>query len=135
MLQGKCVDTGGSTNLTKGEVYYLFPHGGQAYYASRFPRDGSHFGAYQKNHFELVDVAIDVPAQVLNKYLARVVKSPSHFYRIDEEYIITEPRADGYYSVFLSIVQMVLLLGHINVRIVLSVLCLLKNQQQIRLPF
>lgn len=100
MLRGKCVDTGGSTNLTKGEVYYLFPHGGQAYCASRFPRAGSHFGAYQKNHFELVNVANDVPAQVLNKYLARVVKPPSHFYLIDEEYIITEARADGYYSVF-----------------------------------
>lgn len=100
MLQGKCVDTGGSTNLTKGEMYYLFPHGGHAYCASRFPRPGSHFGAYQKNHFELVGVAIDAPAQVLNKYLARVVKPTSHFYQIDEEYIITEPRADGYYSVF-----------------------------------
>lgn len=100
MLQGKCVDTGGSTNLTKGELYYLFPHGGHAYCASRFPRPGSHFGAYQKNHFELVDVAIDAPVQVLNKYLARVVKPPSHFYQIDEEYIITEPRADGYYSMF-----------------------------------
>ncbi|WP_313150847.1 hypothetical protein [Lysinibacillus capsici] len=100
MLQGKCVDTGGSTNLTKGELYYLFPHGGHAYCASRFPRPGSHFGTYQKNHFELVDVAIDAPAQVLNKYLARVVKPPSHFYRTDEEYIITEPKADGYYSVF-----------------------------------
>jgi len=100
MLQGKCVDIGGSTNLVKGEVYYLFPHGGQAYCASRFPQSGSHFGAYQKNHFELVDVAIDVSAQVLNKYFARVVKPPSHFYRIDEEYIITEQRADGYYSVF-----------------------------------
>lgn len=33
-------------------------------------------------------------------YLARLVKPPSHFYQIDEEYIITEPRADGYYSVF-----------------------------------
>ncbi|WP_339279946.1 hypothetical protein [Lysinibacillus sp. FSL P2-0066] len=100
MLQGKCVDTGGSTNLTKGELYYLFPHGGHAYCASRFLRPGSHFGTYQKNHFELVDVSIDTPMQVLNKYLARVVKPPSHFYRIDEEYIITEPRADGYYSVF-----------------------------------
>ncbi|WP_016993152.1 hypothetical protein [Lysinibacillus boronitolerans] len=100
MLQGKCVDTGGSTILTKGELYYLFPHGGHAYCASRFPRPGSHFGTYQKNHFELVDLSIDTPMQVLNKYLARVVKPPSHFYRIDEEYIITEPRADGYYSVF-----------------------------------
>ena len=100
MLQGKCVDTGGSTNLTKGELYYLFPHGGHAYCASRFPRPGSHFGAYKKNHFELVDVAIDAPTQILNKYLARVVKPLSHFYLIDEEYIITEPKADGYYSVF-----------------------------------
>ncbi|MEA0552941.1 hypothetical protein U1P98_04355 [Lysinibacillus irui] len=100
MLQGKCIDNGGSINLTKGEVYYLFPHGGHAYCASRFPRPGSHFGTYQENHFELVDVAIDAPARVLNKYLARVVKPPSHFYQIDEEYIITEPRADGYYSVF-----------------------------------
>ncbi|WGT37320.1 hypothetical protein QH639_15895 [Lysinibacillus sp. 1 U-2021] len=50
-----------------------------------------------------MDVAIDVPAQVLNKYLARVVKPPSHFYRIDEEYIITEQRADGYYSVFFKL--------------------------------
>lgn len=87
-------------HFTKGELYYLFPHGGHAYCASRFPRPESHFGAYQKNHFELVDVAIDAQAQVLNKYLARVVKPPSHFYQIDEEYIITEPRADGYYSVF-----------------------------------
>ena len=69
-----------------------------------------------------MDVSIDTPMQVLNKYLARVVKPPSHFYRIDEEYIITEPRADGYYSVFLSIVQMVLQSAHINVQNVLSVL-------------
>lgn len=55
---------------------------------------------YQKDRFELVDVAFDAPEQVLNKYLARVVKPPSYLYQIDEEYIITEPRADGYYSVF-----------------------------------
>ncbi len=53
-------------HFTKGELYYLFPHGGHAYCASRFPRPESHFGTYQKNHFELVDVAIDAPAQVFN---------------------------------------------------------------------
>ena len=37
-VTGKCVDTSGSTNLTKGELYYLFPHGGHAYCASRFLR-------------------------------------------------------------------------------------------------
>lgn len=84
MFQGKCIDTGGSTILRKGELYYLFPHGGHAYCASRFPRLRSHFGMYQKDRFELVDVAFNAPEQVLNKYLARVVKPPSHFYQIDE---------------------------------------------------
>ncbi|KOY81556.1 hypothetical protein I6G82_08470 [Lysinibacillus macroides] len=100
MLLGRCVDPGPSSNLKKGEVYYLFPHGGLAYCASRFPRIGSKFGIYQKSRFELVEVAIDTPAQAPNKYLARVINPPSHFYQVGEEYIITEPRTDGYYSVY-----------------------------------
>lgn len=98
MLLGRCVDPGPSSNLKKGEVYYLFPHGGLAYYASRFPRAESHFGAYQRSRFELVTV--DAPTQAPIRYLARVVKPPSHFYLIGEEYIITEPREDGYYCVY-----------------------------------
>ncbi|KOY81310.1 hypothetical protein I6G82_02530 [Lysinibacillus macroides] len=98
MLLGRCVDPGPSTNLKKGEVYYLFPHGVLAYYASRFPRAESHFGVYQRSRFELVTV--DAPTQAPIRYLARVVKPPSHFYLIGEEYIITEPKANGYYSVY-----------------------------------
>lgn len=102
MLRGKCVNTGGSTNLKESEVYYLFPHGGLAYNVSRFPHSGSHFGTYQKIRFELVVAAMEVPTQITSKYLARVVKPPSHFYRIGEEYVITDSKANGYYSVFLT---------------------------------
>lgn len=102
MIRGKCIDAGACTNLKVGEEYYLFPHGGLAYNVSRFPHSGSHFGTYQKSRFELVDAAMEVPVQIASKYLARVVKPPSHFYLIGEEYIITEPRENGYYSVFLK---------------------------------
>ena len=102
MLQGKCVDAGACTNLKVGEEYFLFPHGGLAYNVSRFPHPGAHFGTYQKSRFELIDAAMEVPVQITSKYLARVVKPPSHFYLIGEEYIITEPRENGYYSVFLK---------------------------------
>lgn len=102
MLQGKCVDAGACTNLKVGEEYYLFSHGGLAYNVSRFPHPGAHFGTYQKSRFELVDAVMEVQTQITSKFLARVVKPPSHFYRVGEEYVITEPRANGYYSVFLT---------------------------------
>ena len=100
--KGKCVDAGACTNLKVGEEYYLFPHGGLAYNVSRFPHSGSHFGTYQKSRFELIDAAMELPKQIKSKYLARVVKPVSHFYRIGEEYVITEPKANGYYDVFLK---------------------------------
>lgn len=101
--KGKCVDAGVCTNLKVGEEYFLFPHGGLAYNVSRFPHPGAHFGTYQKSRFELVDTAMEVPtAQITSKFLARVVKPPSHFYRIGEEYVITELKANGYYDVFLK---------------------------------
>lgn len=54
-LQGICIEITTSTNLEKGEVYYLFPHGPTAFHASRFPRPGSHFGTYQRRYFEIID--------------------------------------------------------------------------------
>lgn len=63
VLQGVCVDLGGSTNLKIEETYYLFPHGGQAFNVSRFPRKGSHFGTYQKNRFEVIDPVDDWPTE------------------------------------------------------------------------
>lgn len=101
-MQGRCVLAPDKSNLVEGEIYYLFPHGGSAYNVSRFPHPGAHFGTYQKSRFELVDVVMEVSAEVTSKYLARVVKPPSHFYLIGEEYVITKPKANGYYDVFLK---------------------------------
>lgn len=58
-LQGVCVDSGSSTNLKIDEIYYLFPHGGQAFNVSRFPREGSHFGTYQKARFQIAEPVND----------------------------------------------------------------------------
>ena len=62
-LQGVCVDSGSSTNLQIDEIYYLFPHGGQAFNVSRFPREGSHFGTYQKDRFQIVAPTKDWPIE------------------------------------------------------------------------
>lgn len=101
-MRGRCIQAPDKSNLVEGEIYYLFQHGGLAYNVSRFPHPGAHFGAYQKSRFELVDVVMEVSAEVTSKYLARVVKPPSHFYLIGEEYVITKPKANGYYAVFLK---------------------------------
>lgn len=104
-MQGKCIQAPEKSNLVEGEIYYLFPHGSSAFEVSRFPHAGSHFGTYQKSRFEIIaeDVTeIQTRETQLKKYLARVVKPPSHFYRVGEEYIITEKSENGYYSVFLK---------------------------------
>ncbi len=101
-MRGRCIQAPEKSNLVEGEIYYLFQHGGLAYNVSRFPDPGAHFGTYQKSRFELVEAAVDVPTQTTSKYLARVVKPPSHFYMVGEEYVITEPKVTGYYSVFLK---------------------------------
>lgn len=101
-MRGRCIQAPEKSNLVEGEIYYLFPHGVLAYNVSRFPHPGAHFGTYQRSRFELVKVVAEVPAKIASKYLARVVTPPSHFYRIGEEYIITEPKANGYYDVFLK---------------------------------
>lgn len=54
-MRGICIDDTNSANLKKGEIYYLFPHGELAYYASRFDSEKSHFGAFQKNRFQIID--------------------------------------------------------------------------------
>lgn len=62
-LQGLCIDAGSSTNLQQDNIYYLVPHGGQAYHVSRFPRVGSHFGTYQKERFKIVEAQEDWPSE------------------------------------------------------------------------
>lgn len=62
-LQGVCIDTGNSINLQHDSKYYLFPHGGQAFHASRFPHEGSHFGTYQKELFRIIEVQEEWPLE------------------------------------------------------------------------
>ncbi|MCL1701599.1 Holliday junction resolvase RecU [Lysinibacillus sp. Bpr_S20] len=100
-MQGRCIQAPEKSNLVEGEIYFLFPHGGLAYNVSKFSRPGSHFGTYQKSRFEVIsEDATEVEEKHDEKYLARIVKPPSHFYLVGEEYIITEPDENGYYSVF-----------------------------------
>lgn len=108
-MQGRCIQAPEKSNLVEGEIYFLFPHGGLAYNVSKFPRPGSHFGTYQKSRFEVIaEDATEVQLLTVEeekhdeKYLARIVKPPSHFYLVGEEYIITQPDENGYYSVFLK---------------------------------
>lgn len=48
------MDPGLSVNLKKGERYYLFTHGRDHFYASRFKRKGAHFGVYEKKFFKVI---------------------------------------------------------------------------------
>lgn len=57
-MQGICIDDSPSSNLKMGETYFLFPHGSNHVYASRFNRKGSHFGAYEKRLFEVIQEPI-----------------------------------------------------------------------------
>lgn len=62
-LQGICIQETNSSNLKKNEKYYLFPHGQGAYFVSRFPTEGSHFGAYQRGYFKIVKEQANWPPE------------------------------------------------------------------------
>lgn len=55
-MKGVCLKEGASSNLVKGQSYFLFPHSSTHYYASLFNRAGAFFGIYRKTFFEIVDV-------------------------------------------------------------------------------
>lgn len=95
---GRCVEATNTTNLVVGETYYLFPHGGSAYYVSRFPRKGSHIGAYQKHYFELVDETENDTSEMVNEtiefehgkvYKARLSNAPNEHYENGGTYYLT----------------------------------------------
>lgn len=54
MLYIECIDTANSNTLKNGNLYYGFPTCGGALYVSRFPREGSHMGAYQRSRFNIL---------------------------------------------------------------------------------
>ncbi|MFY0516382.1 hypothetical protein ACOMCU_00935 [Lysinibacillus sp. UGB7] len=54
MLHIECIDSTNSNTLENGNLYYGFPTGGGALYVSRFPREGSHMGAFQRSRFNIL---------------------------------------------------------------------------------
>ncbi|WP_458412756.1 hypothetical protein ACNQFZ_18390 [Schinkia sp. CFF1] len=54
MLQGICIDTGQTTVLEKGKLYFLFQNGETHFYVSKFPRIDSHTGCYKANRFQII---------------------------------------------------------------------------------
>jgi hypothetical protein len=96
-LQGVCIDVGETTTLRENQEYFLFDHGPNNYYVSRFDNVNAHFGSYEKKHFEKIE---DVPQQSSGRYLAKVAHYNRSF-RIGDEYLISEPGANGYYNVYL----------------------------------
>lgn len=53
-MKGRCIDTGGSTVLEKGEVYHLFLNGPDHFYVSKFDNKNAHFGCFGRRFFEPV---------------------------------------------------------------------------------
>lgn len=86
-LKGICVDDSYSVNLKKGEIYYLFPCGKFAYYASRFNDRDAHFGAYQKNRFQLLEKLDNQSFVAGERYKAYLWKdgllSPKGYYYLE----------------------------------------------------
>ena len=60
-LVGKCINKGNSVNLEEGVLYYLFEHGPNHYYVSRFKNKGASMGAYQRIYFEIVEDELPKP--------------------------------------------------------------------------
>lgn len=52
MLRGYCLDV---EILPTNILFYLFPHGKHNFYASRFPKKGSHTGSVRRSMFSIVE--------------------------------------------------------------------------------
>lgn len=58
-MKGVCKEAPVKSNLVIDEEYYLTPHGSQGYLVSRFPSPSSHFGAYQKKYFKVIENEVE----------------------------------------------------------------------------
>lgn len=54
-MRGICIDDTNSQNLKKGNIYFLFSCDNNSYYVSNFERVSSHFGAFSKGRFEILN--------------------------------------------------------------------------------
>lgn len=85
MLHIECIDTTNSNTLVEGNLYYGFPTGGGALYVSRFPREGSHMGAYQRSRFNIL-----TEEDFIAKKEALEVKSVAEVSKLLEQEVVLE---------------------------------------------
>lgn len=74
-MKGVCINDFNSSILKKGEIYYLFPCGKNAFYVSHFNRVTAHFGAFSKSRFEIVEERTKSSTTIQNSQK----KQPSSF--------------------------------------------------------
>ena len=112
-MKVQCIDVGGTTTLTEGNVYFLYPNGSEHAYISKFDNPSAHFGCYRQSLFkELSQVAPKRPpeppeldweletGQVYKAYLTWV-KMPGAKHMIDQSYFVCKhPRHRHQVSVF-----------------------------------
>ncbi|QGF21737.1 hypothetical protein Sam112_gp35 [Bacillus phage vB_BcM_Sam112] len=55
-MQGICIDVHTSAVLEEGATYYLFDHGVNNYYVSRFDNVQAQFGSYRKEMFQVTEI-------------------------------------------------------------------------------
>lgn len=124
-MRGICIDTGSTTVLREGDEYYLFEHGPNNYYVSKFDNVGAHCGSYQRKHFKLVDdeQPQEHPGEIIGdsvyysfenpdiepvivpikrKRFVAVVSRWRNGYRIGDEFIISERDENNYFHVYLK---------------------------------
>lgn len=72
----KCIDSNNTTTLETGKTYYAFPVNERYAYISKFDREGSNFGCFQLNRFEVVEMVSPSPVTLTNDVAAEVVEAP-----------------------------------------------------------
>lgn len=98
-MRGICIDPGPTLTLLKDKKYFLFEHGPNNFYVSKFDNVGAHCGSYEKRFFKLVDEQLIVPIKP-QRYIA-VISKYRNGYNMGDNFIISDPGPNGYYHVYL----------------------------------
>ncbi|WP_025727734.1 hypothetical protein [Heyndrickxia ginsengihumi] len=102
-MQGVCIDPGPTTTLQEGETYFLFDHGQNNYYVSRFDNINAHFGSYQRSYFKVINKSNDnekTQETKIQRFVA-VVNRPRNGYRVGDKFLIGPSKYEPYFNVFL----------------------------------
>lgn len=92
-MRGICIETGATTVLQEGANYFLFDHGPNNFYVSRFDNVNAHCGSYERKFFKLIE-------DKTQRFIARVAKWRAG-YNVGDEFIISDPGPNGYFNVYL----------------------------------